>query len=168
MKKTTLASAFGWLLVLGGALLTSWAVLTLLDARASRGWPSVTGRVTAAQVERTVSRTTGTSRQYRYRATVTYDYVLDGESFSSDRVSFLTDYYDSAAEPRETVKRYAPGTDVAVYYKPGHPSEAVLESNYGWGTALPLGLSAFMFVAGGILVRGARKLAQQEQPRTPI
>ena len=168
MSKTTLASAFGWILVVGGALLTAWALVTVRDARASQDWPSVTGRVTAARVERSVGRSTSRTREYRYRARVTYDYVVDGESFPGERVSFLTDYYDSAEEARETVERYAPGSDVAVYYKPGHPAEAVLESNYGSGTYLPLGLSVFMFVVGGLVVRGSRRQAQQEQPRTPI
>jgi len=168
VTKTTLVAVFGWTCLLGGALLTSWAVLTVLDARASLAWPTVTGRVLSARVERTVSRSTSGTRDYRYRASVSYRYSVEGESYSGDRVSFLTDYYDSAEAAGATIARFASGNEVMVRYKPGEPGEAVLESNYGWGSYLPLGLSAFLFVVGALMVKAARFQAQKEQPRSPV
>ena len=168
MRKSTAARILGWCLLLGGAVLTAWAVLTVLDARASLGWPTTTGVVESAAVERRVSRTSGSERKYRYNARVLYAYRVDGEAFFDGRLSFLTDYYDSAEEARDVVRRYPAGSEVTVYYKPGDPSVAVLESNYGYWTYLPLGISLFLFIAGAVFVNAARQQAQKERPRTPV
>jgi hypothetical protein len=86
-------------------------------ARVSTGWPTTTGKITAAETMKVMFR-----RQPR----VTYSYSVNGASFASQRISFAGGY-----RPKETdaiLARYPVGKEVPVSYAPENPAEATLET----------------------------------------
>jgi hypothetical protein len=86
-------------------------------AKASTGWPTTTGKITAAETAKVMFR-----RQPR----VTYSYSVNGAPYISQRISFAGGY-----PPKETdaiLSRYPVGSDVPVAYTPDNPKEATLET----------------------------------------
>jgi hypothetical protein len=86
-------------------------------AKVSTGWPTTTGKITAAETVKVMFR-----RQPR----VTYSYSVNGASFASQRISFAGGY-----RPKETdaiLARYPVGKEVPVSYTPENPAEATLET----------------------------------------
>lgn len=86
-------------------------------AKASTGWPTTTGKITAA----------GTAKvMFRRQPRATYSYSVNGAPYTSQRISFAGGY-----PPRETdaiLSRYPVGSDVPVAYAPDNPKEATLET----------------------------------------
>jgi len=93
------------------------------DAAASRGWPEARGVIESAEV---TSRSDG-HEQRLYGASVRYRYDVAGKRYTGERVS-----YESGQSPQReiaegVIRRYAPGTEVAVRFDPANPAKAVLE-----------------------------------------
>ena len=86
-------------------------------AKASTGWPTTTGKITASQTAKVMFR-----RQPR----VTYTYSVDGKPFSSQRISFAGGY--RSKETDAILGRYPVGSEVAVSHSPNNPAEATLET----------------------------------------
>jgi hypothetical protein len=62
--------------ILAGCALLTFGVFFLLEANASRGWPSVQGEVQSVRVERNRSSTSNSTKgSYHYE--VTYTYLLN-------------------------------------------------------------------------------------------
>jgi hypothetical protein len=63
-----------------------------------------------------------------YHAEVPYEYAVDGQTQSSNQISF-GDYGSSdPSHARSVVNKYPPGTVVTVHYSPSNPTQAVLET----------------------------------------
>lgn len=95
------------------ALWKAWQNVQL--AKASTGWPTTTGKITAAETAKVMFR-----RQPR----VTYSYTVNGAPYTSQRISFAGGY-----RPKETdaiLSRYPVGSEVAVSHAPDKPAEATL------------------------------------------
>lgn len=94
-------------------------------------WPTVSGRVTNAELEegpmmgrfvRTVS----------HRAAITYLYQVAGRAWTSHRVFFGDEAFATGDAARDRVRRYEPDTTVQVFYDPNDPAQAVLEPRAAW------------------------------------
>ncbi len=137
-------------LAVGVAGVTSWR-RTMKRSRASLSWPTVQGRVLASDV------LTRYSDQSRYdRASVLYQYVVGGTTYSSDTVFHsAVRLSGNIQRARETVSRYPVGSEVRVYYDPDDPEAAVLVPGTAAfsGAALAIGLF-FAFTGGGQLLVG--------------
>lgn len=104
-----------FLIVFPFAVWKAWKNVQL--AKASTGWPTATGRITAAETVKVMFR-----RQPR----VTYSYSVNGAPFTSERICFAGGY-----RPKETdaiLARYPVGKEIPVSYAPGNPAEATLET----------------------------------------
>lgn len=86
-------------------------------AKASTGWPTTTGKITAAETAKVLFR-----RQPR----VTYSYTVNGTPFTSQRISFAGGYRPKETDP--ILARYPVGSEVPVAYAPDNPKEATLET----------------------------------------
>lgn len=76
------------------------------------------------------SRTRFTGRTHVSWQDITYTYVVDGRTFSNDRVNF----YSTSSFTEVLKTRYPTGTQVIVYYDSSNPRLAVLEpTSLGWG-----------------------------------
>jgi hypothetical protein len=104
-----------FLIIFPFAVWKAWKNVQL--AKTSTGWPTTTGKITAAETIKVMFR-----RQPR----VTYSYSVNGRPFASQRISFAGGY-----KPKETdaiLMRYPVGKDVPVSYAPENPTEATLET----------------------------------------
>jgi hypothetical protein len=129
------------------------------DARASLSWPTVRGQV----AESTVS-TDDSDGFIEYRASVAYEYVVNGRQYVGGRISFLDESFPDPEPARDKAAQYPVGASVDVYYSLEDPSNAVLEpgaSQIGLWTVSGLGgccALAGLLVAGGALVSALRAL----------
>ena len=145
----------GLVMILFGLGLTAILSRTVLkDAQASESWPTTVGVVTASEL-----RSQRSGDGYTYSPRVVYEYSVDGEMYTSGRIT-VADGSSSRAEGAEAkVEQYAVGSEVAVYYDPDLPTEALLE--VGAPTAvtwLYRGGWAFIVIGGLVLVRSLLRL----------
>jgi hypothetical protein len=104
-----------FLIILPFALWKAWKNIQL--AKASTGWPTVSGKVTSSDTAKVMFR-----RQPR----VTYSYSVNGAPFTGNRISFAAGY-----RPKETdsiLDRYPVGKEVMVAHAPDNPAQATLET----------------------------------------
>ena len=96
--------------------------------RASRSWPSASGQVTGSEIQvktfHFLTRMGGTSTEYRPQ--IHYAYNVDGIPYQGAQITYGSiDVSQPAAQAM--LDKYPPGAEVAVYYNPKKPGEAVLE-----------------------------------------
>jgi hypothetical protein len=124
-----------FLIVFGaGTLLLGVAyVISILVTRArhegTANWPKVTGTVKHAYVYQH-ERSTAAGTTTTYTPVVGYAYAVEGQDYQAHKRNFLP--YDQASltskgEAEAIRLRYCPGSEVAVYYNPINPAQAVLE-----------------------------------------
>ncbi len=121
---------------------------TVKRSRASLSWPTVSGRVRASDV------LTRFDEQTRYdRASVLYQYVVGGTTYSSDTVSLgAAEVGGNVQQARETVSRHPVGSQVRVYYDPDDPEAAVLVPGTAAFSGMTLAISIFFAATGGFQV----------------
>jgi hypothetical protein len=101
---------------------------------ASKSWPSVKGTVQSSKVKR-IDRA---GKPDRFETNIRYTYQVDGRTYSSSRIKF-GERMSTRMEVEPVVAKYPRGTEVDVFYKPGAPEEAVLE------TVMSLNVFALLF-----------------------
>ena len=104
-------------------------------AKASTGWPTVNGTVTASECAKVM---------FRKQPRVTYSYSVNGAPLTSQRISFAGGH-----PPRETdaiLGRYPIGQQVVVSYAPDNPAEATLETGSNRQVTAQLRLLLIFFV----------------------
>lgn len=121
---------------------------------------------TTAVVQSTaISVSTDDDGDKSYYPSVTYEYTVDGKTYRNDnrnpgRSRRLKQSRSSAAD---IIRRYSPGDEVTVYYRPGDPSHAYLHNDgppmmsLGLGT----GYGVLALVAGLYLIRVGFKRRKQ-------
>lgn len=82
----------------------------------SAKWPSVTGQVTAADVN-----STSTNIGTEYYVTVKYEYAVNGTHYTD---SFDTGRQSTRSDAEADLAVYVPGKDVAIYYDPNNPGRS--------------------------------------------
>lgn len=96
--------------------------------RASKNWPSTSGRVLASDIEMRRSRTGQGGTSTAYYPVVLYEYMVNGRRLQSNRVRFGSDVGFGWTSPaQKVVDQYPPGAMVEVFYNPNDPTEAVLQ-----------------------------------------
>ncbi|WP_254837774.1 DUF3592 domain-containing protein [Natronomonas marina] len=102
-----------------------------------------------------------------YRPVVTYEYTVDGETYTSDNVypGGFTRWDDSRGPAENVVSQYDPGDQVTVQYRPGEPGNAYLRNDgmpgawlAGVGCALVVALGGLGLVKTGFTRRKQRTL----------
>jgi Protein of unknown function (DUF3592) len=137
------------------ALILFGAVYKSLQVRAASDWPSAPGKVVISNSEVRDVRVIDASREDGFRiekrnfANIVYEYSVRGESLSNNRVSIDEDRGNFGIA--EIIARYPVGHDVAVYYNPQHPREAVLERDTpkGWWGCLGIGMVIALVIIFG-------------------
>ncbi|SNY43129.1 Protein of unknown function [Arsukibacterium tuosuense] len=107
--------------LLFGIYLLKHAISRYKKAKMSRHWPVVDGRLTEVKLwgPRLVDGKTTDAEKLN----VAYSYVVDGTAHSGRRASFYTMVYP---ETLDFARRHAVGSDIAVYYNPRNPADAVI------------------------------------------
>lgn len=86
-------------------------------------WPSVQGTITRSEVDAVRSNKTTT-----YGLKVAYTYSVDGQQYEGSKARPSMWRTGDRGFAEELVARYPLGATIPVYYRPGQPSEAVLET----------------------------------------
>lgn len=98
---------------------------------ASLNWPSTSGVVTRASIERRTSRTGNNATSTSYHPVIVYEYEVGGQRYRCDRLNagsgLLHINRGADRDPQRVVDRYPVGSTVTVYYDPADPSNGALE-----------------------------------------
>jgi hypothetical protein len=139
------------------ALILFAAIYKSLQVRAAREWLPTPGKVvvSASQVREVSFLDDSRENNHRFEprnfANIVYEYSVNGEKLTNNRVSIGEDRGDF--EVAETIARYLVGAPVTVYYNSRHPHEAVLERDTpkGWWGCLGLGIAVALAIIFGSL-----------------
>lgn len=124
------------------------------EAEASKSWPTAEGIVTHADINTHLSD--GTSM---YAADIKYTYVVDGKTYSGNRISTLDGSSSSASEAKKDIQKYSEGSSVTVYYDPEVPAASLLESGSGFFTyMITYGPLLFCFIGFLMLWQFVKKI----------
>jgi hypothetical protein len=134
-----------------GVLLIRKNAKSKQKASEAQSWPTVLGRITRSEVERSESTDEdGTSYSYTPRIEYTYDVL--GQNYTSKQVVFGGfSGMGSLKKPRMVASKYPLNDSVTVYYNPANPHEAVLEQVIGSGAKGAL-IGGIILIAVSILM----------------
>ncbi len=128
-----------------GLAVTAYGWRVFRRGRAIRQWPSVTGRITKAELA---------SEENDLLPDIRFTYTVDGREFEG-RLEFPPGTAPMPGFAQHQVETYPVGREVSVYYNPENPSQARLEagSHDDWMVlATGLGITALgvgaMFFSG--------------------
>jgi len=89
-------------------------------------WAQTEGTITSGEVISFRS-----SGQNMYRASLTYNYTVEGKEFHSDAIHSGTSSTSFKYFPQRKIDKHPAGSKVPVFYNPDQPSEALLEPGLG-------------------------------------
>jgi hypothetical protein len=115
---------------------------------------TTTGKMVTSKVreERHARRGTGGNNRYSYHPDVTYEYVVDGKTYTGTRATEFSMGGTNFRGPTETfIKKYPKGAEVAVYYDPANPADSVLEKGGGSILQSQMKMAAVAAVAAVII-----------------
>ncbi len=122
-----------WALILFGLIfgltLAGFGVKSLMLAHQSKSWPVAEGTITLSWMD----AEDGEDGVARYRARVSYEYVVDLQSLYGSDDRTLTE-----EEAVEYVDKFPKGKSVDIYYDPDNPRKTTLVpgSTGGWGLVI--------------------------------
>ncbi len=115
--------------LLGGAYFIYQGVKLALQAKkALQTWQSVQGVVLKAETGRHRIYNSKRPANVTYRPEVTYQYEVNGQSYTCNTLGFGTGTY-SMDKAQKMIAPYPQGKSVNVHYDPADPAQAVLEAS---------------------------------------
>lgn len=124
-------------------------------ARASAQWPAVQGKIESSTVdverEREEDSDGDIHYERKYIPNIVYQYQVDGMDFMGDQISFGSTSSSSQGWAYKMRDQYPEGAEVAVYYDPENPQEAVLQPGAKGATYIVMVIGV-VFVLTGILI----------------
>jgi hypothetical protein len=142
--------AVGVVLVCGGVASLIWIQSAQRNARASRSWPTVKGRIDRCDVYEHKTRVRGvTSIVYDLKAE--YSYEVDGKRYRATRVQFFPLQYLTEVEAREVADRIVSSS--TVHYDSNNPEVCVLlpglpSGGHLWGASI----AAYVALGLGVVI----------------
>jgi hypothetical protein len=108
---------------------------------ASANWSQSIGTIRSAEVGNNAA-----ADSVEYEVLVSYEYVVNGTSFTGKRIEFGRRGYLKKRRAEEQLARYPVQSSVMVFFNPENPQDAVLELQAsGSATYFILGVLAFGF-----------------------
>lgn len=101
------------------------------EAKASKSWPTVEGIVAFADINTSISDETT-----MYASEINYTYVVEGETYTGNRITTVDCSSSNSSSAKEDVKKYYEGSKVTVYYDPELPAASLLEPGSNFFTYL--------------------------------
>ncbi len=148
------------ILAAGGVGLLIWSHSRYSRMKEAQGWPTAEAEIVSSEIEshRRRSRSSSRSRTREvtmYTPVVEYEYNVNGEIYTSSRVSFFDGSSTARFDARGVVDKYPQGKVVSAYYDPDNPQNSVLETEetgnifylsliFGFGFIL-MGITGFIF-----------------------
>lgn len=152
--RTVIPGFFFVALLIGAIALAGVGAQQWLTAQTSKSWQTTTGTITYAAFEYA-----GSGSDRTRRPVVRYSYTVNGSDYDSNRIAFGPTPNDKGSEPVFTTSRSdqikvfatrAAGSDVAVYYSPDAPENAVLLPGGGMFLLIYLLCAAMMLGVSGM------------------
>jgi hypothetical protein len=145
------ALIFGSVFVLCGVTAISIARVAFKKDRAIASWPRAPGTITSSRIETRKGKVRDQQGYWRdhtvFKPIVEFTYTVDGFKHRGDQIARVV--YAGTKKP--DLGKYAPGTEVMVYYDPKDPKTAYLELGRS-GAAVVLTVMGGVFVAIGVVV----------------
>jgi hypothetical protein len=134
-----------------GAILCLWGGVSIALQYPSCKWPSTEGKIVSQYYH---------EFPYDFKHHVAnaqldihYTYTVEGITYESDRFSLWRAIYQ---DPNYVVRAFADqhrkGTPITVYYKPGNPKKAVLQTGPDWRGDFALTLCGALLAGMGLLM----------------
>ena len=151
----------GFLVLMGffGIFLTVGAVLlgiglsTRSKELAAKSWPSTQGVVVYRGV-REEKHENDNGTDYSYHPRVVFDFDLEGTTYTSEGLSFVSRGYSTHRAALEELKPYRNGEPVEVFYNPEDRYDAILQPGASSGSLIFLILGSVFSAVGGIAMVG--------------
>jgi Protein of unknown function (DUF3592) len=117
--------------------LTMYAILVHKQWTASR-WPTVQGTILSAGLKSRwiADNSTDNSSGRYFQASVSFDYVVDGKRYQSNRHGRSGVWLGSEKSAKKTAARFKEGEAVAVYFDPKNPQRSMIWPHIGWVNGL--------------------------------
>ncbi len=123
------------------------------EAAASKEWPSVEGVITHSEL----IKSRDSDGNDMYSASVHYDYSVDNNNYSDSGIRVSDSRTSVKSNVKKTLKKYAVGTTVTVYYDPEFPNTAVLEPGTGFLFGMLLKLPLLFCIVSVLMIFGQFK-----------
>jgi len=144
------------MLVFGGALAFGGG-RSIYRAYTSQRWPSAQAHVLSNSVEKLRSR-----RSVSFLPHVTYEYAVDGKTYTSETLAFGAGITAGALEDANAyVRHYPKGAEVPIHYAPDDAALACLDC----GT---VGIADYIVAAGGSVLVGLALVGLLEALRSKL
>ncbi len=122
-------------------------------AAASKTWPSVPGRVLRSFITEKTGHYEDRGYVTEYQARVEYEFSVDSQQFSGNRIQFGGPQPSEDLDwVRTVVNYYTDNPEVDVYYDPRKPSQCTLERSTAWLGIFGLMLAGMTTVALGATI----------------
>jgi hypothetical protein len=118
------------------------------EVRRAAGWACVSAVIKDSRIKAGHHRFAGDTTQVRNKAAVTYEFTAGGNVYTGTRISIGENPAEGA---HATVRRYAKGTTVPVYYDPDNPQNCVLERDAPVSAGCLWGGAATLLLAGAVI-----------------
>ncbi len=120
---------------------------------AARGWRWVPGKIMSASIEsvslpvRVQTSTSSYRLATRYAPLIVYEYIVNGKQYQGNRLHLGPRVLSSeTSDVEQALKRYAAGSQVAVWYNPVNPTESALDVRAGWEVWTEWAVSGLLFL----------------------
>ena len=123
------------------------------EAKASKEWPSVKGIITHAEL----IKSRDSDGNDMYSANVQYEYSVENKKYSDSGIRVSDAKTSVKSNVKKTLRKYAVGTTVTVYYDPEFPNTAVLEPGTGFLFGMLLKLPLLFCIVSVLMVFGQFK-----------
>ncbi len=139
----------GGILIIAGPILSFYYWNIGKDGRASETWPTAKGKITEAKLVETTN-ILGT----QFETKVRYTFVVDGKTYTGDRVKVGGKPASNVADAEADLKRYDVGRPAEVFYDPSDPSRSTLETGGSQSNFLVIVAGGPALTVLGLLLAG--------------
>ena len=142
--------AFSSIFVIIGLIVMAFGITSLLEAEASKNWPSTNAIIQSSEMERHHGSDSGTT----YSAEVTYEYSVEGDKITGNKIKFGKVSSSDSSDATRYVNKYSEGKKVKAYYNTDDPYDSVLEPGiHGSTWFMPIfGFVFALFGSGFVLI----------------
>jgi hypothetical protein len=102
------------------------SVTGFVQAKRTKGWSETTGKVISSNVRARVETSEDSGPTAYYTPWSKYTYMVDGESYKGDRITYNTLEYYTAKPAHSVVDHISANREISVFYNPGDPQQSVL------------------------------------------
>lgn len=148
------------LAVFGAGGMTVYTIARHIDAQ--HRYMATTGKVISSEM-----KVTSDSKSTSYSPKITYEYIVDGKSFTSQRDVFDTVGISNQKYAQARVASNPAGKEVTMFYDPDNPAESVLQleipGTHFWGLMFMQIFLFIMYPLARATARGRTYVVKEKQ-----